>query len=57
MRYTRFERARILGARALQITMGAPPLLPTVDDLTDPIRIAFTEYERGLVPITVRRDT
>ncbi len=52
-RYTRFEKARIIGARALQIAMGAPVLIDT--DKTDPLDIALEEFERGVIPITVRR--
>ena len=54
MRYTRYERARIIGARALQISMGAPPLVEM--ETNDPVRIARHELERGVLPITVRRD-
>ena len=49
---TRFERARILGARALQISMGAPPL---VSPEGDPIDIAVRELEAGLLPMTSAR--
>jgi len=52
-KYTRFEKARIIGARALQIAMGAPVLIET--DKTDPLEIAIEEFEKGLIPITVRR--
>ncbi|WP_456328084.1 DNA-directed RNA polymerase subunit K [Archaeoglobus sp.] len=52
-KYTRFEKARIIGARALQIALGAPVLIET--DKTDPLEIAKEEFERGVVPITVRR--
>ena len=55
MKYTRFERARIIGARGLQISMGAPVLLKVPDDLIDPIDIAMMEFEKGMLPITVRR--
>ena len=55
MKYTRFEKARIIGARALQISMGAPVLLKVPDDLIDPIDIAVQEYEKGMLPITVKR--
>ena len=53
-RYTRYERARIIGARALQISMGAPVLArnPTT---VEPIEVALLELEQGLVPITVRK--
>ncbi len=56
MRYTRFEKARIIGARSLQISMGAPVLIETPDDLIDPLTIAMMEFEQNVVPITVRRD-
>jgi len=52
-RYTKYEKARIIGARALQIAMGAPILINTKK--TDPIEIALEEFERGVIPITVRR--
>ncbi|MDO9537465.1 MAG: DNA-directed RNA polymerase subunit K [Thermoplasmata archaeon] len=55
MRYTRFEKARIIGARGLQISMGAPVLLKVPEDMIDPIDIATLEYEKGMLPITVKR--
>ena len=51
--YTRFEKARIIGARALQIAMGAPVLIET--DKIDPLDIAKEEFEKGVIPITVKR--
>ncbi len=54
MKYTRFEKARIIGARALQISYGAPVLVDGVDDMIDPIDIAMKEYENDLIPITVK---
>ncbi|MDY6770255.1 MAG: DNA-directed RNA polymerase subunit K [Candidatus Nanohaloarchaea archaeon] len=51
--HTRFERARIIGARALQLSQGAPALIET--DATKPIDIARAELEQGVVPIGVRR--
>jgi DNA-directed RNA polymerase subunit K len=54
--YTRFEKARIIGARALQIDMGAPVLIRLPKGDIDPIRIAEVEYEKGVIPITVKRD-
>ena len=51
--YTRFERARIIGARALQISRGAPVMIKT--KLKDPIKIAEKEFEKGLIPMDVRR--
>ena len=53
--FTRFERARILGARALQISLGAPILLDVPATLVDPVEIAEREFAAGVIPITVRR--
>lgn len=51
---TRFERARIIGSRALQISFGAPILAKDVpDDMLDPIDIAIMEYDQNVIPITV----
>ena len=55
MVYTRFERARIIGARALQIAMGAPILLEDVRGVVDPMEISMREFEAGVVPINVKR--
>lgn len=55
IKYTRFERARIVGARALQISMGAPILLEVSTEAIDPIDIAVLEFESGVLPITVKR--
>ena len=52
---TRFERARIAGARALQISMGAPLLIDPSIDNKNPIDIALKELELDVLPITVRR--
>ena len=53
--YTRFERARILGARALQVSLGAPILIDVPPTLVDPVEIAELEFAAGRIPITVRR--
>ncbi len=53
--YTRFERARILGARALQVSLGAPILIDVPPELIDPVEIAEREFAQGAIPITVRR--
>lgn len=55
MKLTRFEKAKIIGARALQISMGAPILIKLPDEIIDPIEIATRELNAGVVPITVRR--
>ena len=53
--YTRFEKARIIGARALQLSMGAPSTLTKIPkDLIDPVKIAMQEYENEAIPITVK---
>jgi len=43
----------MVGARALQISMGAPPLLEVPGGSA--IDIAMHEYERGLIPMTINR--
>ncbi|MCI4334209.1 MAG: DNA-directed RNA polymerase subunit K [Thermoplasmata archaeon] len=53
--HSRFERARILGARALQISLGAPMLIDIPTGLYDPVEVAEKEYEANVLPITVRR--
>ncbi len=52
--YTRFERARIIGARALQIAKGAPVMIKT--DLKDPVKIAKLEFEKGVIPLDIKRN-
>jgi DNA-directed RNA polymerase subunit K len=49
----RYERARIIGARALQVAYGAPVLVET--EQTEPILIAAEEYDADVLPFTVRR--
>jgi len=51
--YTRYERARIIGARALQVSMGAPLLIKTAK--IDPLEIALEEFTCNKIPITVKR--
>ncbi len=53
VKYTKYEEARIIGARALQIAAGAPVLIET--DEMDSIEIAIQEFEKGVIPITVKR--
>jgi DNA-directed RNA polymerase subunit K len=50
--HTRYQRARILGARSLQIAMGAPSFVET--DKQEPIEIARAEMDEGKLPITVK---
>jgi DNA-directed RNA polymerase I, II, and III subunit RPABC2 len=52
---TRFERARIAGARALQVSLGAPILVELPTKMSDPIDIALAEIKAGILPMTIRR--
>ena len=52
---TRFEKARIVGARALQIAMGAPVLVEVPEGVKNPIDIALLELKAGVLPIMIRR--
>lgn len=54
IQYNRFEIARIIGARAFQISMGAPPLIKTKE--LDPLKIAREEYNKDAIPIMVVRE-
>ncbi|AAT43128.1 DNA-directed RNA polymerase, subunit K [Picrophilus oshimae DSM 9789] len=53
---TKFEKARIIGARALQIAMGAPVIIDISPDIIDPIDIAMIEFENNVIPITIKRN-
>ncbi|MHA1302694.1 MAG: DNA-directed RNA polymerase subunit K [Candidatus Heimdallarchaeaceae archaeon] len=56
-RLTRFERARIVGARALQLSMGAPVLINIEKlDTKSPLVIAEMELRAKLLPISIRRE-
>lgn len=51
---TKYERARILGTRALQLSMGAPPLVDTQGE-TDALEIAMSELKSKVIPLIIRR--
>ncbi len=58
--FSKYERARILGARALQISMDAPILTKIDEEMLgdlnfDPLRIAEVELDSGVLPISVNR--
>ena len=55
MELTKFERARIIGARALQISMGAPLLIKRPENVYNVIQLAKNELKSGVLPITVNR--
>lgn len=59
-RYTKYEEARIIGARALQISMNAPILLKISKEELEkinynPLDISELEYAAGVLPITVKK--
>lgn len=59
-KFTKYEIARVIGARALQIAMDAPLLIKISEDELkkihfDALKIAEMEFERGALPITINR--
>jgi DNA-directed RNA polymerase I, II, and III subunit RPABC2 len=52
---TRFEKARIMGARALQLSLGAPPFIPIPKTARISLDISMEELEQKVIPITIRR--
>lgn len=52
-RLTRFEVARLVGARALQVALGAPILIKTEE--TNPTKVAEAEFKERMIPITIKR--
>ena len=52
---TRFEKARIMGARALQLSLGAPPFIEIPEDARISLDISMVELEKRVIPITIRR--
>ena len=52
---TRFEQARIMGARALQLSLGAPPFITIPKDARISLDISMEELEKKVIPITIRR--
>lgn len=58
--YTKYEKARMIGSRALQLSMGAPFLLNITSENLEkikfnPIEIAIMEFNEGILPITIKR--
>lgn len=51
---TKYERARVLGTRALQISMNAPVMV-SIDGETDPLKIAGKELRARKIPMIIRR--
>ena len=52
---TRFEKARIMGARALQLSLGAPPFIDIPETAATSLDIAMDELDQRLIPISIRR--
>jgi DNA-directed RNA polymerase I, II, and III subunit RPABC2 len=52
---TRFEKARIMGARALQLSLGAPPFIAIPKNARISLDISMEELEQRVIPITIRR--
>lgn len=60
MKYTKYEIARIIGARALQITMGSPVLVKIDEEKLQKINysaieLAKEEFNKNVLPITIKR--
>lgn len=59
-KFTKYEQARVVGARALQLSMNAPLLIKLEKEEFEklkysPIEIAKLEFDKGVLPITVKR--
>jgi len=54
-RLTRFEKARITGARSLQISFGAPLMIKGDVNARSSISLAIEELEKKALPISIRR--
>lgn len=53
---TKYERARVISLRALQLSLGAPAFVPIEEgNKWDPIEIARRELESGVLPLSIRR--
>ncbi|MBR9699042.1 DNA-directed RNA polymerase subunit K [Candidatus Woesearchaeota archaeon] len=60
MKMTKYEQARVVGSRALQISMGAPFLVKVSEEELkkigyNPVEIAKIEFAKGIIPIAVKR--
>jgi len=52
---TKYEKARIMGARALQLSLGAPPFIPIPKNARISLDISMEELKQRVIPITIRR--
>ena len=51
--FSKFEKARIIGARALQLAYGAPPLIKVPENVVNPLDLAELEFNKEAIPITI----
>jgi DNA-directed RNA polymerase subunit K/omega len=54
---TRYEKTRIVSARALQISQGSPVLVSVPRGVSKPLEIAELEWKAGLIPIKIKEQT
>ncbi len=52
---TKYEKARLIGARALQLAMGAPCLVKTPKGMFNAVQLALFEFEKNALPLQVVR--
>jgi len=52
--YSRYERTRIISARALQIAQGSPVLIDVPKSVIEPLDIAKLEWDAGMIPIDIK---
>lgn len=55
MDLTKYEIARLIGARALQLSMGAPPLIKVNSDSASFVQVAEQELDKNVIPLNVLR--
>lgn len=53
--FTKYEKARIIGARARQLAMGAPALIKPAAGITSALQLALAEFNKGVIPLYVVR--
>jgi len=53
-KHSRYEKTRLISARALQIAQGAPVLITIPKSIMDPVEMAELEWQAGVIPIDIR---
>ncbi len=56
LQLTKYEKARVIGARALQLAMGAPCLVKVPKGVFNAVKLATYEYEKNVIPLQVLRE-